>query len=261
MKRFAPYSLLAAVTALSGVAAHSAIDDGFVLKRTYRAGDVERFKTTLNIQSGAEAGAQPVKLEVTIIGTESVKEVRADGSTVLETKMEKSIVNVGGQERENPGSGEVITTIINKEGQIVPAKTTGSAGGGNTSQMLAFTRGFAFPDKPMRAGDEHKFESKSMDGDKTTQTVKGVLTVVGLEKRGKELPADAVKVKVLVDATIPGPEGTEAQNIHVDGHSWIEPGEGKSVMTAGKVTGFRIPTLGNATMEYKRVRIPAGAKT
>jgi hypothetical protein len=262
MRKSVPYRLLIAAVALTWSVAGAHADDGYLLKRVYKAGDSEKFKTTLKIQSGSEDGNPAAKLEVTILGSETVKEVKADGSTVLEMKVEKSTVNFGGQERELPGSGQTTTTVIGKDGQIIPdKKTAGASGGVNPSQMLAFIRPLTFPDKALKAGDEHKFETKSTEDGKPGQSVKGVMTVVSFEKKDAELPADAVKVKMVVDATVPGQDGMSTQNIHVDGHTWIEPGTGRTVLTTGNVTGIKIPTFGDATVEFKRVRVGASSES
>src|SRR5437763_1782238 len=119
MRMSNPYRLLAAAAAVSSIlweVGQVAADDGYLLKRVYKAGQSEKFMTTLNIESGSQDGAPKVKFEVSILGTETVKEVRPDGSAVLETKLDKSTVNVGGQERDLPGGGQTITTTLDKDG-------------------------------------------------------------------------------------------------------------------------------------------------
>jgi hypothetical protein len=249
-----PYRLLAAVGLAAFTATQSVADDTYLLKRVYRAGEVEKFKTTLNIESGMEAGAQQVKLLVTILGSDTVKEVKSDGSVVLETKLEKSTLTVGGNERELPGSGQTLTTVLDKDGVIVPDKNA-APGERGPAQMLAFTRAHPFPDKSLKVGDEHKFERETKDDGKVVSSVKGTMTLVGFERQSVDVPADSVKVKVVVDATVPAQEGT--QKIHIDGHYWVESGTGRVVAQTGKVTGFKLPTLGDATLEFKRVRVGA----
>jgi hypothetical protein len=244
--------MVAAVSLFTATAASG--QEGHSLKRTFKAGDSDRYRTTINVD--AQGGA--VKLDIVVVTSEVVKEVKADGTTTVETKLESGTINFGGMEvplPDNAGVGKTMTTVYDKAGKII--KEEGQTRRG-ISGLVAMTQPTFFPDHPVKAGEEVKFDTGAGKDPKPAATSKGVITVVGLEKKSDDVSVDTVKVKVVADTTMKSPEGD--MTAHLDGTALVEPGSGKSLLSTGTITGMKLPQIGEANMKYRVTRMKADDK-
>lgn len=251
MRNRVPYRLLMAAIAASafmGSAVRAFSDDGYLLRRVYKVGDTDKFKTTLKVESGNGA----VKLDILVLTTETVKEVRPDGATVLRLKVDKAVRSTGGQETVMADDGRETILIIDKTGRIQPADKA-DPGNSVVIRLLSLARLDFLPDKPLKAGDEHKFESKIEESGKPSFERKGSVKVVGIDKKSADIPIETIKVKIAVDSTLPSDDGE--QKAHVDASANIEPGSGKPVTTSGKITGLKNKNIGEVTIDFNVQRI------
>jgi hypothetical protein len=239
--------------------------DVYVLKRVFKAGEVDKYKTVITLVSPDKAFTDgPLKLDITIIARETVKEVKKDGSAVVELRVESATVKTGDKEGPFPGGiPEPVVTTYDKSGNVVNGKGKKSDEGGLALKLVSMTRPDILNDKSLKIGEEWKFDtSKSADA-KSQPFTKGALTLVGPEKSGADVPVDTMKVKIItdmvnMDAVVP--EGESRPVTHLDGSALIETETGKILMITGKITGLNVPRLGDMAMSFKRVRISADGK-
>ena len=120
------------------------------------------------------------------------------------------------------------------------------------SRLSSLTKNLGIPDRPVKIGEEIKFETPTADG---KEKVTGTLKVASLEAKNADLTADTVKLVASVN--LPTDQG---EKLHVDATAFVEPGTGKQLKLDGEVTG-KLPMLGDAKVKILRVRLAADAKS
>jgi hypothetical protein len=237
-----------ALCALSATSVPAVADDSYMLKRVYKSGDIDKYKTVINVDG--QGGA--IKVDITIVTTETVKDVKPDGTVTLETVINSGTLSFGGNEMPLPGVNTApVLTTFDKNGKPVE-KPGAPKRDKSAAMMMSATRPSFAPDKAMKIGDEWKFDNSKTADAKTDPIARGTVTVMGLEKAGADVAVDTVKVKIVTDTTVPGDTPVKA---HMDGNALIEPGTGKTLMATGTVTGLSLPQLGEANMKFTRVRV------
>lgn len=240
----APTALLSAVLAV-GMALHPAMSrpaaaqDAYTLKRTYKAGEVDRYKTTLEVE--ATGG---MKFQVVFTTSEKTNEIKPDGTMVRSITVESAEVATGGQTMPMPGFQKVtMTATFDKDGKVV--KEEGE--GGQFRQMLSMTRPPAEAEKPLKVGEEWKTQvPTNKDG---TKKLDVTVTLVGLEPKSDKVPADAYKVKTVAEGPVESPQGD--QRVRMESVTLAARDSGKPLRTEGTITGLTLPQFGQAKLTFK----------
>jgi len=114
------------------------------------------------------------------------------------------------------------------------------------------------PEKAMKAGEEYPFNFTQKEGD-ASQTAKGTIKVIGLEKDIKDLKGGSgVKATIVADAVMSGPMGD--MKPHTEGTIYVDPVTGKMLLFKANVTGMEIPNLGEAKVAIIRTLVKAEPK-
>jgi hypothetical protein len=239
------------ICAVVAFASPVSAQESYTIKPVYKAGETDRYRLIASIDARSENG--PVKLVLTFITSETTKEVKANGTVVVQTKIESGTLNLDGRESAH-GAGEVITTTLDKDGRVlkqegVQAQTTGIA------NLLALTRVQGLPSEKLKIGDEHKYEVPAAQGSKAV--AKGVVILQGIEPKSSSFPTDTLRVKVISD--VPAPSGGPDDKLHLDLLILVEPDTGKALKLDGTLTG-KLPGLGETSMSLLRTRLPSKTK-
>jgi hypothetical protein len=223
--------------------------DSYVLKRVYKAGEKDRYRTTITVEGQNPSGdGSAVKIDIALVTTETTQEIKPDGTITLVTTVVDGTINANGQERPFPGAGETITTTLDKNGK--PIKVEG--GQGQLAPLLNMTRFNAggLQDRALKVGQDYKFEIPTGE-DKNRKTT-GVITLSGKEPKCDEVPVETLKVKGTVDTLLPlQQEDTPA---HIVATAFVEPGTGKTLKIEGTITG-KLGLLGDVKLTFKRLRV------
>lgn len=247
-RRIASRTLLLSGLALGTVAAALPVcaQDAYHLRRVYKAGETDKYKTTIAIQGSNPMGGGAMKVELTLLMTETTKEVKEDGTVTVVTTIESGTVNFNGMEQSLPNQGQTITTTFDKSGKLVKEEGAPGVLGG----MLGFTRVGAMPDRPLRVGEEWKFDIPINEAKQ--QRVKGTVTLLSLEKKSEDVPIDTLKIRSVVDTPLTTPQGD--QQMHLEATTFVEPGTGKAIKVEGVITG-QIGPINDAKVIFKRIRV------
>lgn len=224
--RLAPQ--IACVALLTALVQPSVAQESYSLRRNPKSGEVDKFKTVLKID--AKTGGGDVKIDVTLLTTETVKEVKSDGSYVVAATIDSAEVLVNGGAIPY-SAGQTITTTYDKSGRIIQQQAS-SGGNLNPSQLLGLSRlGFA-PEEPLKIGAQKKYENEFST--ERRQSIAGTVTLLGMEKAGGDLAFDALKVKNVGDLKIQGQGGE--QTIHYDTLTYLDPRSARLQIAEGTVT-------------------------
>ncbi|MCC6730330.1 MAG: hypothetical protein IT208_13415 [Chthonomonadales bacterium] len=257
MKARRPSSaVIAALLTVGALAAQSASaqEASYSLKRVYRQGEVDRYRTIIHVeQQTAPAGSAPIVLVMTLTTTETTREVKPDGGVVLENRLDSAVVSLNGKEEPLPGPGQAVTlTTLDKDGKPVRQETTGQTG---IAPLIAMTRPAFLIPRPLKVGEQLKL--RLPEGPETAKTLDVSITLVELAKKAQELPSDALRVKSVADGVLPGAAG--AQRLHAEMTSLMEPEGARLLRVDGTVTGLVFPQIGPARMTFRVVRLPSSA--
>src|SRR5437016_4603231 len=138
--------LIAASILLLPLAARA--EDAVKLARTYKKGEVVRMKTE------ALVGLMGMEVKLIQITKGEVKDVKADGTVVLESQLESGKVVINGMEIDIPEAPK--TTITrDKSGKIVEFKMDGGPGGESpeVSQLMALVSEPVIEGKTVKPSD------------------------------------------------------------------------------------------------------------
>lgn len=226
----------------------------FNIKRTYKQGESDLYELNLTIK--AEDKGSPFTVLMQLVTSETVKEVKGDGTITLVTQILNGSINANGVEIRLPAIGQSITTTLDKNGKIIKRDSKDQTLGpfsrlldiasADTSQVIG----------DLKAGDEVKFEIPIDKSNGKKQT--GTLTVVGIQKKSDEVPVDTIKVKTQLDS--PLVNVGEAGSMKVESTALIEPATGKVLRITGTANGKGLKGLGDADITFTRVRTGAGVK-
>jgi hypothetical protein len=220
------WSVLCAAAIISAPSVQ-AQDKAVTLARTYKAGDVQRYKVTVN------ASVMGMDVIVTSTAKNTIKEIKPNGDIVIEAADEGTKVNFGGQEQEQPAGPPVIETR-SKTGKLVELKTDPAAQAllaPEIQKMSAMVSDIILSEKAVKAGDvwETEFDNPAVKGKKLTVKT----TFVGMDKvEGKDL----WKIKQSLTAET----GMESAKVAHDYTTWLDPANGRLVKLEGTVKD--IPT-------------------
>lgn len=246
--RFLTAMGLAACVALAAAAPVAALaEDTYSVMRKFKAGEVDRYKTTLDIEA-----AGGMKVQIVFATTEKTVEIKDDGTMTRSITVDSAEFVMNGQAMQMPGfKPATITSSFDKDGKAI--KEEGEAG--QFRQMLSMTRPTAAADKPLKVGEEWKTEvPTNKDG---TKKLNVTVTLVGLEPKSETLPAETYKIKSVADGTVESPQGD--QKLRLESVSHVTRDTGKPLRIEGTVNGINIPQFGAAKIAFKVVRQPDAA--
>ncbi|NLH99629.1 MAG: hypothetical protein GX446_09085 [Chthonomonadales bacterium] len=243
-RSFRVVACLACVAMLLGIAAAGYGQDTYTVKRTFKAGEVDRYKTNIQIES--DAG---MKVEIVFETTEKTVEMKADGAMVRSITVDRAEMLLNGQTMAMPGfQPATITSTFDKDGK--PVKEEGQAG--QFRQFLSMTRPTSEAQKPLKVGEDWKTEvPTNKDG---TKKLDVTVTLVGLEPKSDSLAAESYKIKTVADGVVEGQDGD--QKIRVESTSFVRRDNGAPLRIEGTVTGIKAAPLGAAEVSFKVVRQP-----
>jgi hypothetical protein len=223
--------------------------DTYTIKRTYKAGETDRYRIKLQMEGESPMG--PLNLEMTMDMIETTKQVNEDGTVVLEMKMDSGVIKFNDQEMSMPGAGETVRMTVDQTGRVLKTEGGAAGRGGNLNGLVNLTRVATWPDRPLRVGETWTFEIPLENN--AQAKVKGSFTVVGPEKKSDQIKVDTLKVKIATEIPIPAPQG-EPSKIKLDTMVYVEPATGKVMKAEGSGSG-QLGPLGQAKMNFTRVLV------
>lgn len=235
-----------AALAVSGAAPVRADDKPVTLTRTYKKGDVARYKSESQITAGA-GEAQLVAISKT-----TVKEIKDNGSVVSESAGESSKLTLNGAEMDIPPDGPM-TTTRDKSGKLVEIKLDENATGARSPEIVRLMEAISTPflqTKEVKAGDtwETETDNLAVKGKK----VKVKTTFVGLDKVDG---TDLWKVKQSSEPEV----DAKGAKMTYEGTFWLNPANGQHVKAEVNIKD--LPSqYGDLTMKIKISRLKAEAK-
>jgi hypothetical protein len=222
---------MAALAALSLTAL--AIQEGVILKRTAKTGDVAKFRMKADMDTPQGA--------VTFSALFSEKVIKASETgdyTVEETQTDGKAV-VAGAEYPAPDT-PVVTTTYKSTGEVVAVDS--SAADPNMYRM-ANLQSMRFSSKPVKVGDTWNVEIKK--DSKGSVDAKGEYKIEAREKIGNY---DTFRIH----ATFKETSGEAPASI--DGTYWVNVADGALIKLQGTWTNFPIPQMGPLTMKVTMTR-------
>lgn len=249
MKR--AYALLSALSLSTLLLPAPAVraQDTYTIKRTYKAGETDRYRIKLQMEGESPMG--PLNLEMTMDMVETTKQVNEDGTVVVEMKMDSGTIKFNDQEMSMPGAGETVRMTVDQTGRVLKTEGGAAGRGGNLNGLVNLTRVATWPDRPLRVGETWTFEIPLENNSQAK--VKGSFTVVGPEKKSDQIKVDTLKVKIATEIPIPAPQGEPAK-IKMDTMVYVEPSTGKVMKAEGSGSG-QLGPIGQAKMKFTRVLV------
>jgi len=213
-----------------------------------KVGQVKHIKTTI------KTNAAGMDLTVTQSQKFTIKELKANGDVVFEIADEGTVVNVGGQEMEQPPSpprsvtrdkiGKVKEINVDEAAQFMAPEVT---------KIMAGLSAAILTEKAVKTNDTWQTELENPAVKEKKITVKG--TYLGLDKvEGM----DYWKIKQTAEAIVDANGGKMSYDIT----QWINPTTGDVLKTEGTIKD--VPTqIGQLTMQLssKAVKVEEKAKS
>src|ERR1041384_3387512 len=132
-------------------------EDSFNLKRVYKTGESDKYRTTVTIDAKDPKSGNAVKIVLAIATTDETKEIKFDGTTILAMKVDSATVNVNGTDTPVPINGASFSTTLDKTGKVA-SQDLGAGPAAQIGQLLTLTRLSVMPDRALKAGEEYKLE-------------------------------------------------------------------------------------------------------
>ena len=237
--------ILGALILLAAPITHA--QESATLKRVYKAGETERYKTVITIDAQTPMG--PQKGEITMLTTEKTKEVKDDGTVVLTATLDSGSVRFG--EGNVPLPTVILTTTLNKDGKIVKEEGGNVENAPSLPELFFLTRNSVFATHALKIGEEWKY-STALDTARK-RTVKGSLTLVSREPKSEEIPIESLKIRTVKDGVLGS--GKETRPVHIEAISLLEPDTGKDFRTEGAIV--MKTAAGELKMTFTRLRLQA----
>lgn len=168
-----------ALVALAAGAFAVAQTDGISLVRQVKVGDSQRFKMTAEIDI---MGMTAVYSANTV---ETVREVREDGSYIVQSTQNDAKIVFGDQELPVDSTGSM-TTVFERNGLVRSVESSEPDMGGSAAFRIANMTSFVVPDTPVKIGSKWEQEIKGSArtdniGGKASYSVVATERVAGIE--------------------------------------------------------------------------------
>ncbi len=205
--------------------------ESFLLKRVYKAGEVDRYLMEMTSQMPSpQGGNSNMQMKTHMVMSSNTKSVDQNGDATIEISFSDFTVSVNGNEMNPPaGMLPVVTVKVNPYGHVLSQKIEG----GNPmmqSQQFQNNQSMEFPHHAIKIGDSWKINYT--DPTKKT-TVVGTITLVGQDE---QQGINTLKLKTIADVT------TEAMSqpikMHIDGTAYVDPSNGKLIKAVNDMTGM-----------------------
>jgi hypothetical protein len=223
-------------------------EDTYALKRVYKAGETDRYKTVMTMEAETPQGA--MKVETTMVMSHTTREMKEDGTVVVVRKVESGTINFNGMERPLPTVGQETTLTLDKTGKVVKQEGGDPPGRPGFGRMLNLTNVNVYPDHPLKIDEEWKFEFQPEEESK--EKVKGILKILGVEPKSDEVPAETLKVNIKMEVPVSTPQGNTV--VKVDVTTLVEKETGKELKSDGTVTGVQFGPV-EPKINIKRTRV------
>src|SRR5262249_10197952 len=125
-------------------------DDEYLLQRTVKVGEADKYKTNLKRLGTGPNG--PLNFEGTMVSTAKRTSVKPDGEAVETITIESGTINVNGSERPSPAVGQSISITYDKMGHMISNSAPTSGRGSMIAQLLPIPRMGFLSDKPIKVG-------------------------------------------------------------------------------------------------------------
>jgi len=224
-------------------------DDPVNLKRVYKTGESDKYQTTITIDAKDPNSGNMLKVVISASTTDETKEIKFDGSVLLSMKIDSASFSINGMSQPVPINGASFLTTLDKDGKVVKQEL-GEGPAAQLGQLLTLTRLSLMPDRPLKPGEEFKFE--------TENKAKVAVTLVGKEPKNDEVAVETLKVKTTIDSPATAPQSL--QKVKVDATSLLEPGTGKVLRTVGSLDGPLGQLPPGAKVTFKVLRLKDSAK-
>src|SRR5262249_22988456 len=135
----------------------ASVDDEYLLQRTVKVGESDKYKTNLKIQGNGPNG--PLNFEVNMISTDRISELKPNGEYVETITIESGTINVNGSERPSPAAGQSITITYDKMGRMISNSAPTSGRGSMVAQLMPIPRMGFLSDRPIKIGQSARYET------------------------------------------------------------------------------------------------------
>lgn len=186
-------------------------------KPTYKKGDLDRYKMSVNML--LNAGANENEIDLSFRLKQATKEAKDDGSFTLVQEFEEAKVTSQGREQDITSSLPKITMLKDKDGKFTTKVEGGSDQMGQITNMLGNlgkSQEAFYPTKPVKIGDKWKISFDGPGTEEIKSKVTGEATLVKTETIGG---IKTFAIKVLSNTDVTGAEsvkGTSEQVMNVD---------------------------------------------
>lgn len=219
---------LAAIAALSLTA--MAIQDGNILKRVAKVGDVLKYRLKADLEANGQAAT------FTALITEKVTKVADNGDITTESTESEGKVKLGDTDMDQPGTGTE-TLVSSSLGKVLTITSEQP-----DPYRMANLQSMQFPGKALKVGDSWETEVKK--DDKGSIPAKGSYKIEAQEKVGD---VDAFRIKGGIKETV------GEQPAGIDGTYWISVKDGSLIKMSGTFTNAPTP-VGILTMKVSMTK-------
>lgn len=231
-------------------------DTIYTLERTYKAGDIDRYKIDFSALLSSPAIGDNVNVSMKLLMKETTQEVKSDGNAILFVEFESAFINLGDNQNDISAFLPTLTQTRSKTGAIVETKTKGATEGpaavlGQLIQSITDGERGLHPPKPVKIGDTWKIEEKTAKPGESSSMTTGTAQLTGMETVNgvKTMTVKAVTDTVITN--IPKAKGGDVANqdlpkevrIHSDVTGNLDGATGKIARTVGTLTGDGGPTF------------------
>lgn len=216
--------------------------DPVMLKRTYKAKRVSTYKNTIKTNVMGADIAIETKVKI------AVKEIKEDGSIVIESKDEGGTISIMGSEQPSPSSNPTIVTR-DKDHKVKEVKREAGEMDPFSPEVMKFMEWMNEPilgKNAVKPGDswETKIENPLKKDDKFTVKT----TFVGIEK------VEGVTLWKFKQSTTAS-AGADDAKVEYTFTSWLDPKDGETVKYEGKVKDLPTQQFGPITFEVTLLRL------
>lgn len=202
----------------------------YSIERKFEKDGVDRYRLTLNTNmNGPVTDGQERNIKAKLLLRQKVKEVKTDGTAVLDSEFEQGVADIGDMQEMDilfllPRGSQTIS----KAGVVLASRSEGGqtpgGSGGDVLEMLARAQRVFMPNKPVKVGDKWKFEHKS---EKDKSRVTGEAAILKIEKVGD---IETLLIKAIADMVTGADGGGKS---HFEGTANLDPKTGKMVKMSG----------------------------
>ncbi len=220
-------------------------DDEYNFIRVYKSGDVDKYRTKVKVEGTKGT------IEINLVTTDTVKDVKSDGSYVIQTKIDSGTLTIGESTNPFAGVGQTISTTFDRTGKMQKTDSASSGRGGGVAELIGITRLNFTSTDGLKMGETRKFELAL--GESGSQKAVGSIKVVKLEKPGNEVKVESVKVQTT--AVVSGKTTPGEKPVRLDTTSLVDPKSAVVYKLTGSVSDLPLGTLGSGRVAFDRVRL------